>query len=103
MADAAQQVADDRDHVEFEPGSLDRSSRFFVAGHRGLVGSAIWRRLEAEGFTNLVGRTRSELPLEDRESVFEFFAKTEPRYLVLAAAKVGGILANSTYPVEFIT
>ena len=104
MADAAlEDVLDDRDKVEYEPRPLDRSSRIYVAGHRGLVGSAIWRRLEIEGFTNLVGRTRSEMPLEDRESVFKFFAQTQPRYLVLAAAKVGGILANSTYPVEFIS
>jgi GDP-L-fucose synthase len=104
MADAAlEDVIDDRDKVEFEPRPLDRSSCIYVAGHRGLVGSAIWRRLEAEGFTNLVGRTRSEMPLEDRDSVFEFFAQTKPRYLVLAAAKVGGILANSTYPVDFIS
>ena len=103
IANDAQKVIDDRDHVEFEPRPLDRSSRFYVAGHRGLVGSAIWRRLEAEGFTDLVGRSRSELALEDRESVFEFFAETQPRYVVLAAAKVGGILANNTYPVDFLT
>ena len=103
MADDAQQVIDDRDHVDFEPGPLDRSSCVYVAGHRGLVGSAIWRRLEAEGFSNLVGRSRAEMGLEVRESVFEFFAETRPRYVVLAAAKVGGILANSTYPVDFLT
>ena len=74
ISNDAQKVIDDRDHVEFAPGPLDRSSRFYVAGHRGLVGSAIWRRLEAERFTDLVGRSRSELALEDRESVFEFFA-----------------------------
>jgi len=103
MADDAQQVIDDRDKVEFEPRPLDRNACFYVAGHRGLVGSAIWRRLEAEGFTNLVGRSRAEMGLEVRESVFEFFAETRPRYVVLAAAKVGGILANSTYPVDFLT
>lgn len=103
IANDAQKVIDDRDQVEFEPGPLDRSSRFYVAGHHGLVGSAIWRRLEAEGFTDLVGRSRSEMALEDRESVFEFFADTQPRYVVLAAAKVGGILANSTYPVDFLS
>lgn len=101
--DASQKVIDDRDKVKFEAGPLDRSSRFYVAGHRGLVGSAIWRRLEAEGFTDLVGRSRSEMGLENREAVFEFFAETQPRYVVLAAAKVGGILANSTYPVDFLT
>lgn len=91
------------EEVTFEPTALDRSSTFYVAGHRGLVGSAIWRKLEAEGFTNLVGRTSSELDLKDRNEVFAFFAESKPRYAVLAAAKVGGILANSTYPVDFLS
>ncbi|MDJ0338351.1 GDP-L-fucose synthase [Cryobacterium sp. PH31-O1] len=94
---------DDRDRVKFTPGPLDRSARFYVAGHRGLVGSAIWRRLQGEGFTDLVGRASAELDLKDRDAVFAFFAETKPRYVVLAAAKVGGILANSTYPVEFLS
>lgn len=89
--------------VAFEPTSLDRSSKFYIAGHRGLVGSAIWRNLEAEGFDNLVGRTSSELDLKDRDAVFAFFAESQPRYVVLAAAKVGGILANNTYPVDFLS
>ena len=89
--------------VEFRPGRLDRDSTTYIAGHRGLVGSAIWRRLENEGFTDLVGRSSQELDLKDRPAVFEFFAKTQPRYVVLAAAKVGGILANSTYPVDFLS
>lgn len=89
--------------VEFRPGRLDRDSTTYIAGHRGLVGSAIWRRLEREGFTDLVGRSSQELDLKDRPAVFEFFAKTQPRYVVLAAAKVGGILANSTYPVDFLS
>jgi GDP-L-fucose synthase len=88
---------------EFSSGPLDRDSRFYVAGHRGLVGSAIWRKLEAEGFTDLVGRTSSDLDLTDRGAVFRFFAQQRPRYVVLAAAKVGGILANSTYPVDFLS
>ena len=96
-------LADDRDQVQFTPGPLDRSARFYVAGHRGLVGSAIWRRLQGEGFTDLVGQTSAELDLKDREAVFAFFAETKPRYVVLAAAKVGGILANSTFPVEFLS
>jgi len=98
-----QEVADDRDRVEFTTGPLDRSSRFYVAGRRGLVGSAIWRRLEAEGFTDLVGRSSSDLDLKDRDAVFAFFAETKPRYVVLAAAKVGGILANNTFPVDFLS
>jgi GDP-L-fucose synthase len=88
---------------DFVPGPLDRSAPFYVAGHRGLVGSAIWRKLEAEGFSNLVGRTSSELDLRNREAVFAFMREVRPRNLVLAAAKVGGILANSTYPVDFLS
>jgi GDP-L-fucose synthase len=91
------------DSVEFQPGPLDREASFFVAGHRGLVGSAIWRRLEAEGFERLLGRTSSELDLKNRDDVFAFFAEHKPRYVALAAAKVGGILANSTYPVDFLS
>lgn len=89
--------------ISFMPGSLDRDSTFYVAGHRGLVGSAIWRKLETEGFTQLVGKSSAELDLKDRDAVFEFFARSKPRYVVLAAAKVGGILANNTYPVDFLS
>ncbi|OLT08546.1 GDP-fucose synthetase [Kocuria sp. CNJ-770] len=89
--------------TSFVPGPLDRTAPFYVAGHRGLVGSAIWRRLQAEGFTDLIGRTSAELDLKDRDAVFAFFAQAKPRYVVLAAAKVGGILANSTYPVDFLS
>lgn len=89
--------------VEFVAGKLDRESAFYVAGHRGLVGSAMWRKLEREGFVNLVGRSSAELDLKNREAVFAFFAETKPRYVVLAAAKVGGILANNSYPVDFLT
>ena len=78
---------------------IDRASTTYIAGHRGLVGSAIWRRLERDGFSDLVGRTSSELDLRDRDAVFAFFERTTPRYVVLAAAKVGGILANSTRPI----
>lgn len=80
-----------------------RESPFFVAGHKGLVGSGIWRLLETEGFTNLIGRTSSQLDLRNRDAVFSFFAEWQPRYVILAAAKVGGILANSTYPVDFLS
>ncbi|BCW49586.1 GDP-L-fucose synthase [Arthrobacter sp. StoSoilB13] len=74
-----------------------------LPAHRGLVGSAIWRRLKSEGFSNLLGRTSTELDLKDREAVFAFFAEEKPRYVILAAAKVGGILANNTYPVDFLS
>jgi GDP-L-fucose synthase len=87
----------------FTPGPLDRDATVYVAGHRGLVGSAIWRRLEAEGFTRLVGASSAELDLKDRAGVFDFFAGHKPAYVVLAAAKVGGIMANNTYPVDFLS
>jgi GDP-L-fucose synthase len=87
----------------FTPGPLERDARIYVAGHRGLAGSAIWRRLEAEGFSNLIGRTSAELDLRDRAAVFEFFAAERPQYVFLAAAKVGGILANNTYPADFLS
>jgi GDP-L-fucose synthase len=86
--------------VAFE---LDKSAPFYVAGHRGMVGSAIVRRLESQGFTNVFGRTSKELDLRDRKAVFSFFEQTRPRYVVLAAAKVGGILANNTYPADFLS
>lgn len=88
---------------EFTPAPLDRNATTYVAGHRGLVGSAIWRRLEQEGFTDLVGRTSAEVDLRERDQVFALFAETTPRVVFLAAAKVGGILANSTHPVEFLS
>lgn len=91
------------DNVEYTPGLLDRNATFYVAGHRGLVGSAIVRKLEAEGFTKIVGKTSKELDLKNRDAVFAYMDEIRPKYLVLAAAKVGGILANSTYPVEFLS
>ncbi|AXH35232.1 GDP-L-fucose synthase [Humibacter sp. BT305] len=91
------------DTEEFSPRPLDRDATFYVAGHRGLVGSAIWRKLESEGFTGLTGQSSKELDLRDRKAVFDYFRETKPTYVVLAAAKVGGILANSTYPVDFLS
>jgi GDP-L-fucose synthase len=78
------------------------SSRIYVAGHRGLVGSAICRRLGAAGYSNILVRERAHLDLTDRTAVDAFFAKEKPEFVFLAAAKVGGILANSTHPVEFL-
>ena len=83
-------------------GIMNSDARIFVAGHRGLVGSAILRRLEATGYTNLITATRDELDLTRQADVEAFFKKEKPDYLFLAAAKVGGILANSTYPADFI-
>jgi GDP-L-fucose synthase len=82
---------------------IDRNATTYVAGHRGLAGSAIWRRLAADGYTRLVGRTSAELDLLDRDAVFAAFREIEPQNVVLAAGKVGGILANSTYPADFLT
>ena len=87
----------------FAPGELDRSAPIYVAGHQGLAGSAIVRRLQVAGFENIIGKTSAELDLRDREPVFEFLGSVKPRYVVLAAAKVGGILANNTYPVDFLS
>jgi GDP-L-fucose synthase len=81
---------------------MDSGARIFVAGHRGLVGSALLRRLAVAGFENLVTRTHAELDLTDQASVRSFFARERPEYVFLAAAKVGGILANNTYPAQFI-
>jgi GDP-L-fucose synthase len=83
--------------------ALDRSAPTYVAGHRGLVGSAVWRRFAASGFDNLIGRTSRELDLRDRAATFAFFEQSRPRYVVLAAAKVGGIMANATYPADFLS
>ena len=96
-------VVDDRDSVKFSPAALERDATFYVAGHLGLAGSAFWRLLERKGFTDLKGRSLSELDLTDRAAVFSFFRETKPKYVVLAAAKVGGILANTTFPVDFLT
>ncbi|GEP47111.1 GDP-L-fucose synthase [Microbacterium saccharophilum] len=91
------------DGVGFTPGELDRDATFYVAGHRGLVGSAIVRKLEASGFEHVVGKSSAELDLKDRDAVFAYMAEIKPKFVVLAAAKVGGILANSTYPVDFLS
>lgn len=81
--------------------SMQKSAPIFVAGHRGLVGSALMRALQNAGYTNLITRTHQELELCDEAAVEEFFASTRPHYVFLAAAKVGGIHANTTYPAEF--
>lgn len=82
--------------------TLDRSKKIYVAGHRGLVGSALVRRLKEDGFTDIVVRTHKELDLTRQSEVEAFFAEEKPAYVILAAAKVGGIHANDTYPADFI-
>jgi len=81
---------------------MNKNSKIYIAGHRGLAGSAIMRELQRQGYTNLVGRTHAELDLEDATATQHFFAKERPEIVFLAAAKVGGIHANNTYPVEFL-
>ncbi len=81
---------------------MKKDEKIYLAGHKGLVGGAIYRRLQKEGFTNIVTRTFEELDLCNQSAVNEFFEKEKPDYVILAAAKVGGIMANSTYPAEFI-
>jgi GDP-L-fucose synthase len=84
-------------------GVLDRASPVYIAGHRGLVGSALLRRLQADGFTNLLVRSRTELDLTDRAATFDFVLESRPQVIVDAAARVGGIMANSTYPADFLS
>ena len=81
---------------------MDLSSKIYIAGHRGLVGSAIVRALKKQGYNNFILRTHSELDLLDQKSATDFFKKEKPEYVFLAAAKVGGIMANRTYPADFI-
>jgi GDP-L-fucose synthase len=84
-------------------GILDRATPVYIAGHRGLVGSALLRRFEAEGFTNLLVRSRTELDLTDRPATFDFILGSRPQVIVDAAARVGGIMANNTYPADFLS
>ncbi len=81
---------------------MDRTAKIYVAGHRGLVGSAIVRKFKEKGYTNIICRTHAELDLICQEDVEKFFMKVRPHYVVLAAAKVGGIMANMTYPADFL-
>lgn len=81
---------------------MEKHSKIYVAGHRGMVGSAIFRKLQKEGYTNIVTRTSKELDLRNQQAVEDFFQKEQPEYVFLAAAKVGGILANNTYRADFL-
>ena len=81
---------------------MDKNMKIYIAGHRGLVGSAIDRVLTKNGYNNIIRKTHSELDLRDREKVFNFFEKEKPEWVFLSAAKVGGIYANNTYPVDFL-
>jgi len=81
---------------------LEKNAKIYVAGHRGMVGSAIYRKLQKEGFENLLTRTSAELDLRNQQAVTDFFAAEKPNYVFLAAAKVGGIVANNTYRADFL-
>ena len=81
---------------------MNKSSKIYIAGHRGLVGSAIWKNLKGKGYDNLIGRTSKELDLMDGVAVQQFFEEEKPEYVFLAAAHVGGIIANNTYRADFI-
>lgn len=81
---------------------MDKDSKIYVAGHKGMVGSAIVRELQKQGYSNIVTRTHAELDLTDQMAVKDFFAAERPEYVFLAAAKVGGIIANQTAPADFM-
>lgn len=81
---------------------MEKNSKIFIAGHRGMVGSAIYRKLASEGYSNLITRTSSELDLRNQQAVTDFFESEKPEYVFLAAAKVGGIVANNTYRADFL-
>lgn len=87
---------------QWNSGEMEKGSKIYVAGHRGLVGSAIWKNLQQKGYTNLTGKTHRELDLLDGVAVREFFDREQPEYVFLAAAYVGGIMANSIYRADFI-
>ena len=82
--------------------TINRSTKIYVAGHKGMVGSAIWRALESTGYTNLIGKTSRELDLRNQEAVRDFYAQEKPEVVIDAAARVGGILANNNYPYQFL-
>jgi GDP-L-fucose synthase len=81
---------------------MNKTDKIYIAGHRGMVGSAIVRRLQKDGFTNIVTRTSKELDLKEQQAVRDFFAQEKPDVVVLAAAKVGGIHANNVYRAQFL-
>ena len=81
---------------------MDKNTKIYIAGHRGMVGSAVWRALEKKGYTNLVGKTSAALDLKNQQSVLDFFQNEKPDVVIDAAAKVGGILANNDYPYQFL-
>ena len=81
---------------------MKKDAKIYIAGHKGLVGSAIWKNFQNKGYTNLIGKSLEELDLMNQQAVADFFEQEKPEYVVLAAAKVGGIIANNTYRGQFI-
>ena len=81
---------------------MNKSTKIYIAGHRGMVGSAIWRALEKKGYDNLIGKTSKDLDLRNQQAVFEFYKREKPEVVIDAAARVGGILANNDFPYQFI-
>jgi GDP-L-fucose synthase len=81
---------------------MNKSTKIYIAGHRGMVGSAVWRALESKGYTNLIGFTSRELDLTNQQGVLDFYKKEQPEVVIDAAAKVGGILANNDFPYQFL-
>ncbi len=106
VAESVDRQADDRRpdmNAHTSVGPLDRAARVYIAGHRGLVGSALLRTFAGAGFTNLLVRSRAELDLTDRAATFDFVLESRPQVVIDAAARVGGILANDTYPADFLS
>ena len=81
---------------------MNKETKIYIAGHRGMVGSAIWRALEKKGYSNLIGKTSKELDLRNQQDVTDFYTKEQPEIVIDAAAKVGGILANNDFPYQFL-
>ena len=81
---------------------LDKKTKIYIAGHKGMVGSAIWRALESKGYTNLIGKTSKEVDLRKQQDVLDFYNQENPKVVIDAAAKVGGILANNDFPYQFL-
>ena len=81
---------------------MEKTSKIYVAGHTGMVGSAIIRELQKQGYSNIITKSHAELDLMNQQDVNDFFAQEKPEYVFLAAAKVGGIMANSSYPADFL-
>ena len=81
---------------------IDNKTKIYIAGHKGMVGSAIWRALESKGYTNLIGKTSKEIDLRNQQDVLDFYNQEQPEVVIDSAAKVGGILANNDFPYQFL-